>query len=69
MSPPRTRGMAPSPPFEERRTGSHQSPSVVMRPNPSLIESRGVEHFLPYKEELAGPTQPHHYRLVLNGEF
>ena len=57
MSPARTRGLVPSLPFDERGTGNHQSPSVVMCSNPSLVESRGVEHFLPYGEELAGSTQ------------
>ena len=57
MRPPHTRSMVPSLPSEERKTGSHQSPSVVVRLNPSLTESRGVEYTLPYGKELAGFTQ------------
>ena len=57
VSPPCTRIVVPSLPPEEKGTGSHQSPSVVMRPNPILTESREVEHTLRYGEQLAGFTQ------------
>ena len=47
----------PSFPPEECRSGSYQSPSEVVHPNPILNEFSGVEHTLHYGEELAGSTQ------------